>query len=114
MNIEQLKKKPELVKLCLDDKEIVDSYGESITFFMRDHIELNDYFDFYRFQSEAKSRELFEVLKKIILKEDGSTALVDDDVLPTDVTISLLIKVNEFLGKLKTRSSTLKTGEPQE
>lgn len=114
MNIEQLKKKSELHQLCLDEEEIINNYGEPITFWIRDHIDINTYFDFYRYQSEKNGDELFNTIKRLVLTADGQPAIVDDEILPIDVTLNLLIKVNEFLGKLKTKPSTLKTGQPQE
>lgn len=114
MNIENLTRKPILEEVVIDDEEIVKTYGEPIKFWMRDHIDLNTYFDFYRFQSEAKSEELFGLLRKIILNSEGKPVISDDEVLPPDITINVLIKVNDVLGKSRTKSLIAKTGEPQE
>jgi hypothetical protein len=114
MNIEQLTRKPQLEEILIDDPDIVKTYGEPIKFWMKDHLDLNTYFDFYRFQSEAKSEELFQTLRKIVLNNEGLPVIKEDEVLPTDITINVLLKVNETLGKSKTKSLIPKTGQPQE
>lgn len=110
MNISDLVKKPQLIEAVLDDEDIVSTYDESIKFWMKDHLDLNTYFDFYRFQSESTSEALMSTLRKIILKEDGTPAIADDEVLPIDITLAALVKINENLGKLKTKKSVKEAG----
>lgn len=110
MNITQLAKRPELIEIVVDDKDIVDTYGETITFHMFDHVDINTYFDFYRVQQEQDGEKLNALLKKIIVDKDGKPCINDDDMLPIDVTLAVLVKVNESLGKSKTKQSTPETG----
>jgi hypothetical protein len=113
MDITQLAKRPELVKLEITDLDIVQQYGEAITFWMLDHIDVGTYFDFYKFQQNQDSDLLMNVLRKIILREDGTRAIAEDSVLPVNLTLAVLVKVNDFLGKSNTKTAEEKTGNTQ-
>lgn len=95
----------------MDDDEIIQAYGEAIEFHMLDQMSISTYFDFYRLQQEQDSDKLNDLLRKIVLKEDGTPALSLEEILPVDLTLNLLVKINEFLGKSKTKTSTPTTGQ---
>ena len=114
MDISQLAKKPELVKLVLDDQELVNTYGEEITFFMLDVIDINTYFDFYKNQNEQDGERLMHVLRKIILNEQGNPAIAEDSILPVDITLNVLMKISDHLGKSKARLSKKEIGTQQD
>jgi hypothetical protein len=86
MDISSLATKPQLQEIKLDDQEIIDSYGEPITFWMKDHLDLETYFDFYRYQQESSSDQLMNTMRKIILNAEGKQAIADDCILPLDIT----------------------------
>jgi hypothetical protein len=113
MNISNFVKKPQLLEISIDDADIIETYGEPVKFWMRDHLDLDTYFDFYRYQKESSSDQLVATLRKIILKEDGSKAIADDEVLPLDLTLAVLVKVNDNLGKSGTKKSEKETGTHQ-
>ena len=114
MNITELAKKPELEQVTLDDPELIEIYGEPITFWMLDFVDINTYFDFFKFQGEQDGEALMTVLKKLILNAEGKPAITDDVSLPVDVTFAALTKINEHLGKSKAKLSKKKAGTPQE
>jgi hypothetical protein len=111
MDISKFAKKPTLTRIVMDDAEIVETYGEVIEFHMLDQMSISTYFEFYKLQQEENSNKLNDLIRKIILKEDGTPALADDEMFPVDLTLGLLVKINEFLGKSKTKASTPVTGE---
>lgn len=113
MDISKLAKKPQLVDLVINDADLVEKYGEEITFYMIDEMGIDTYFAFYRLQQEQKSEDLNKLLRKIILKSDGTPALGDEDVLPVDLTLAVLVKINDFLGKSDPKTSQEKTGTSQ-
>jgi hypothetical protein len=113
MDISNLAKKPELVKLEITDEDIVRDYGEAISFYIMDHIDVSTYFDFYKFQQSQDSDLLMNVLRKLVLKEDGGRAIAEDSVLPVNLTLAVLVKVNDFLGKSNTKTTEEKTGNTQ-
>jgi hypothetical protein len=110
MDISTLAKTPKLVKIEISDADIVERYGEVISFWMIDEMGIDTYFKFYRLQQEQKTDELNELLRILIRKEDGTQALSPEQVLPVDLVLAVLVGVNDFLGKSKTKTSANKTG----
>lgn len=110
MDISKFAKKPELMKVEIDDEDIVKEYGDSITFYIYDNVDISTYFDFYKVQQEQDGIKLQALMRKIILKEDATPALAADEMLPMDLTLAALVKINENLGKSKTKSLTQETG----
>lgn len=110
MDISKFAKKPELIKVEIDDEDIVKEYGDSITFYIYDNVDISTYFDFYKVQQEQDGIKLQALMRKIILKEDATPALAADEMLPMDLTLAALVKINENLGKSKTKSLTQETG----
>jgi hypothetical protein len=106
MNIKDLAKKPQLIEVIIDQEEIVKEYGDTITFWMYDHIDINTYFDFFRSQSTNNGTELNAIMRKIILNSEGQPSLAEDEILPVDIALAALTKINETLGKSRAKSST--------
>lgn len=111
MDIKKLAKKPELIEIVLDDESLVKEYGDSITFWMKDFIDISTYFDFFRSQSDNAGDDLNAILAKLILNKQGKPALAEGECLPVDITMAALTKINENLGKSKTKSLTPETGK---
>lgn len=114
MDIKQLAKKPTLTKLEISDSDIVETYGETITFYMVDQFDINTYFSFYRLQQGEDGELLNELLRKLILDADGKPVLEKDEVFPVNLTLAILVRINEFLGKSNAKdTSTQETGKSQ-
>jgi len=114
MDIAKLANKPQLEKLTLDDADIVERFGEPITFYIHDHMGISTYFNFYKLQQAEDDTLLNDLLRKIILKEDGSNAIGPDEVLPVQLVLAILMRINDFLGKSNAKAtSTQKTGKQQ-
>ena len=106
MDIKSLARKPELYEVIIDNEDIVKEYGEPITFWMYDHVDINTYFDFFRSQSDKDGQELNALMRRLILNREGKPTLAEDEALPVDISLAALTKINETLGKSKTKSST--------
>jgi hypothetical protein len=113
MNISELATKPKLVQLEVDSQAVIEQIGEPITFYMNEHLELGTYFDFYKIQQTQDMDMLMTILRKIIRNENGEVALQDDEILPADITLEILTKINEYVGKPKAKASMKKTGKVQ-
>ena len=113
MDIKELAKRPELIEVVIDDENIVNEYGEPITFYMKDQVDINTYFDFFRSQNEKSGDELNKLMASLILNKDGKPVLAEGEGFPIDISIAALTKINENLGKSKAKSSIQKVGKPQ-
>jgi hypothetical protein len=106
MDIKSLARKPELHEVIIDNEDIVKEYGEPITFWMYDHVDINTYFDFFRSQNNKDGQELNALMRRLILNREGQPTLSEDEALPVDISLAALTKINETLGKSRTKSST--------
>jgi len=98
MKLQALKAKPQLIKLVIDDEEVVKSYGEAIEFWIYDRQPMDI---FVRLASVKTDNigDLFELVNKMILDEEGKPILNNDEMLPMDVLTKVITKVVERLGK---------------
>jgi hypothetical protein len=106
MNISEFKIKPKIIEILIDDEATVTTYGDSIKFFMYDHLDITTYFKFFRAQNEGNTDELLRIVKKIILDEKGKQVMNEEIELPVDIFTSAVIKITEHLGKSVTKNST--------
>ena len=108
MNISELKLKPKLIEITIDDNDVVEKYGEEITFYMYDYIDLPSYFAFFRAQSESDTGKLSELVKTIILNDKGDRAIPDEYEVPIDIFAAAVVKITDHLGKSVTKNSKQK------
>lgn len=101
-SIKEFARRPELIEVQLNSQEIIELYGEPITFWMKDFIDINSYFDFFHSQ-QTRDENLNIVLRKIILNEQGQPIIGEDEFLPVNLAVAALTKISEILGKSKTK-----------
>jgi hypothetical protein len=113
MNIKKFASVPKLTEIVIDDKELVESYGEPITFFTYDVVTMSTYFDFFNARSTGEFENLGKMMKEMILDADGKKVLADDEDLPIDIAAAVINKLGEILGKSQSKKSTQKVGKRQ-
>jgi hypothetical protein len=102
-------KQPTLIEIVIDAPDIVEEFGDVVKFYMNDYLDITTYFDFYRAQTGSDG-SLEDCLRKIILNDQGQPCLKPGFTLPVNLAVAVLGKVNENLGKLKTKPSTKEAG----
>ena len=110
MNIAQFAKKPQLVKITITNPDIIEAYGNEVSFWILDSVDINTYFDFFKSQSDNDGDKINVMLRKLIRDEEGTQAIADDHVLPIDLALASLTAINDCLGKSKTKPSTQEIG----
>lgn len=114
MNINELASTPTLIKITLDDESLVETYGEPITFWAYDIVSLTTYFEFFESRSSGKYEVLNQIIKKLILLEDGTPAIKEGQDLPIDIAAQAITKLGDILGKQQGKTSTQTVGAQQE
>jgi hypothetical protein len=99
MNIADLAKTPELVQIVLDEEEIVSKYGDTVTFWTKNFVDINTYFKFFSEQADLKNGGIGGALKEMILTAEGTPAIPSDQDLPADLMLAVLGRLNKHLGK---------------
>jgi len=108
-SIKDFAKRPELVQMVLDTEDIIQEFGEPVIFYMKDYVDINTYFEFFRSQTDNVNG-LNKILREIVLNEQGERVIGDDEALPVQLAVGALSKINENLGKLKTKPLMNETG----
>lgn len=111
MNINDYAQKPKLIEIKLDTKDLVEKYGEPITFFAYDVVGMSTYFDFFNARAEGQFDNLGKMMTQLILNEDGKPALAKDEDLPIDIAAAAINALGEILGKSQGKTSTPKAGK---
>lgn len=97
MKITQLSAKPTLVEFTIDDAQIVQKYGEAITFWSWDRQPL-DIFMKLAAATESNVTSVITIVKDLLLDESGQPILRDGNMLPTDVLMAAITKITTTLG----------------
>lgn len=106
MNIKELASVPKLIEIQLDNTDILEKYGEPITFHTYDVVPMATYFDFYNARSNSEFQQLDKMMKNMILDSKGKPALAKDEDLPIDIAAAAINKIGEILGKSLSKTST--------
>ena len=99
MKLNQLAAKPQLTKVVLDDKEIVDEYGEPIEFYTWDRQPLDVFLRLANSSSNVDIGNMIGIVKTLILDENGVEIITSEQMLPAPVLIKAIAKIVESLGK---------------
>jgi hypothetical protein len=97
MQLKSLAKKPELIEVVLDDEETVKEFGESIVFYTWDRVPIG-VFTKLAGANQSNSNEMIEVVRDLILDEQGHAIISKDEMLPSTVLIKSISKIVEKLG----------------
>lgn len=98
MKLTELATKPQLTKITIDSDNIVEKYGEAVDFYVFDRLPLSQYTKLASVKTEDFS-SMIDLVKELILDEDGQPVMDDDHVLPTDLLNEAMVKVVESVGK---------------
>ena len=98
MKLSELTSKPKLVELHIDDEATIKEYGEKITFYSYDRQPMDVFIRLANINDKSTG-DMIDVVKKLILDENGKPLLDNDNMLPTVVLMKAIGKVVEQLGK---------------
>lgn len=98
MKINQIASKPQLIKVVLDDEQTKSELGEELEFWTWDRQPLDKFMKLASIRQDD-SKEIINIVKDLILDEEGKVVIKDDVMLPTQILIRVIQKVVETLGK---------------
>jgi len=113
VNIKDFASKSELIEMIIDNDDIIEKYGEPITFHTYNIVRMSTYFDFFNARSNNEFSNLDKMMKSMILDKDGNRILADDEDLPIDIAAAVINKLGEVLGKPQSKASIQTIGEAQ-
>ena len=98
MKLNQLAAKPKLVMFVLDDEDTIKEFGEPIEYYSWDRQPL-DIFMKLANANQSDMAGMMEIVRKLILDENGNEIITADNMLPSHLLIKVIGKVVEKLGK---------------
>lgn len=97
MKLAELSKKPELIKITINKKEIVKKYGDEIEFHIYDRQPLDVFTKLANAEKDMSG--MTEMIQDMILDESGAKIVDEDKVLPLDVLMECVTEISNRLGK---------------
>lgn len=98
MRLTKLAKKPELVKLELDDEDTLKEYGEPLEFWIYDRTSIETFVKMATLKPEDFG-DMIGLVNNLILDEDGTPIVKEGLMIPTPVLTRVVNKVVDTLGK---------------
>lgn len=98
MKLSQLSAKPQLIEVSIDDEETVKEFGEAITFHTWDRQPMEVFMKLAN-MTNNDTANIIDVVKTLILDDNGKEILTKDAMLPTHVLMKAITKVTDLLGK---------------
>jgi hypothetical protein len=98
MKLNQLAAKPQLIKYTIEDEKLVEKYGEAIEFWTWDRQPLDVFMQLANAQNTDMG-QMLEVIRTLILDENGKQIITKEAMLPSDVLVAVIGKIVETLGK---------------
>jgi hypothetical protein len=98
LNLTQLASKPQLIKITLDTKEILEKYGDSLEFWIMDRQPIDQFIKMATLGADNYG-EMIRMVNNLVLDEAGAPAIKEGEALPNDVMLSVIGAVVERLGK---------------
>ena len=100
MKLKELATKPQLVKIVLDDKDIVKEYNEPLEFYVYDKQPLADFVKFsVTSQEDSNYGEMIDFCSNMILDEAGEKIMEEGHLLPNSILVKCVNEVVKQLGK---------------
>lgn len=98
MKLSDLTAEPKLIEITIDDEDTVEQYGEALTFYTYDRQPMDVFLRLANID-QKNAGDLINIVKTLILDENGKQVVTDKSVLPTGVLMKAIAKVSELLGK---------------
>ena len=98
MKLTQLTAKPQLVLVTIDDESTIQEFKEPLEFYTWDRQPLDVFMKLASVDKDTTTN-IIQIVRTLILDENGKEILTDDSMLPTHVLMKAITKVTELLGK---------------
>lgn len=98
LKLTQLASKPQLIKITLDDAEIVEKFGDELEFWIMDRQPIDQFIKMATIKGDNYG-EMLKMVNDLVLDEDGTKILGAGQALPNDVMVIVMAAVVDRLGK---------------
>jgi hypothetical protein len=100
MKLKELSAKPQLIEITLSNESVKKKYGEEVSFHTYDRQPMDVFMKLANANDGGKPGDVIDMVKDLILDEEGKQIITKENTLPTDVMILAVGAIVERLGKL--------------
>ena len=105
MKLEALASKPQLMKITIDNAELVEKYGDAIEFHIYDRQDMDTFMKLATIEGDNHFSQISKVVQTLVLDAKGNQVLADGNTLPIDIMVKVVETVVERLGNSMTQTS---------
>jgi len=98
MKLSELARKPQLVEVTIDSQEMLQEYGESLTFWTWDRQPMSVFLRLSQVEN-GNYESIVSAVTDLVLTESGEPVLTNDAALPAKVMLAVIACVVDGLGK---------------
>lgn len=98
MKLTELAAKPQLIKLVLDDADVIEQYKEPLEFYTWDRQPLDVFVKLAQINN-SNIGDVIDIVRTMILDESGNQVIANDAMLPSNILIRAIGKITDTLGK---------------
>ena len=98
MKLSELAKKPQLIEVTISDADIVEQYGEALTFWTWDRQPMDTFLKLASLD-QNNTASVIEAVRGLVLDEQAQPVIGGEVTLPTKVMMRVITSVVESLGK---------------
>lgn len=98
MKLSQITAEPKLIEVSIDDEDTIKQYGEALSFHTWDRQPMDVFMRLANLDGKDTG-QLINIVKTLILDEEGKPLLNEKNMLPTGILMKAIGKVTEQLGK---------------
>lgn len=98
MKLTDLAREPQLIKITIDDEDIVKEYGEAVEFWTWDRQPMDVFLKLANRQEDDRGG-IFDLVRTLVLDEAGQEIITDRRSLPAGIMMRVLTRVVEQVGK---------------
>ena len=100
MKLKELSAKPQLIEIKLSNEADKKKYGEEVSFHTYDRQPMDVFMKSANANDGGKPGDVIDMVKDLILDDEGKPIITKENTLPTDVMILAVGAIVERLGKL--------------
>ena len=98
MKLSDIAKKPRLIEVTINDVDVVEKYGEPLTFWTWDRQPMHVFLKLASLD-QTDTASVITAVRELILNEDGTQVMSEEAALPTPILMRVITTVVERLGK---------------
>ena len=98
LKLTQLAGKPQLVKITISDKDIVEKVGDELEFWIMDRQPIDQFIKMATLNNDNQG-DMIRMVNDLVLDEAGNKVLGKDESLPNSVMVAVIAAVVDRLGK---------------